>query len=36
MPGCHAVIEGKDEAEVMTAAPEHLRHGRPPSDTASS
>jgi predicted small metal-binding protein len=29
MPGCQAVVEGKDEAEVMTKAAEHAKtaHG---------
>jgi predicted small metal-binding protein len=29
MPGCNAVIEGKDEAEVMTKGAEHAKqaHG---------
>jgi predicted small metal-binding protein len=25
MPGCNAVIEGKDEAEVMTKGAEHAK-----------
>jgi predicted small metal-binding protein len=25
MPGCYAVIEGKDEAEVMTKGAEHVK-----------
>jgi predicted small metal-binding protein len=29
MPGCNAVVEGRDESEVMTKAAEHARekHG---------
>jgi len=39
MPGCKAVVEGKDEAEVMAKAAEHARkdHGMTtiPADVAA-
>jgi predicted small metal-binding protein len=39
MPGCQAVVEGKDEAEVMAKAAEHAKaaHGlqQIPPDVAS-